>query len=325
MKSYWYCDDLEVRYGHGGDQTVVSGPIVRYGDTAKLGMFTESIAPGAFSWTDVAATIQHDRHRLIGRSGANLSLVDSPTELRAELRLLETRDSHDAQVMLDEGLLRGWSAEFKVADDSFDGISRTIRKASLRRVSLVDQPAYSESVAEIQHRYEQSFELEERAKQVKAAYKYGQTETVGDQGRNRKRRIKPGAFKVSIDDPEQEITLSIGRNVASHAAIASKMAKTLLFKDTADGLEMTVKNPPDTQAMRDLEAQAAAGMEIKVTPLFRELDGEYVDLPEPGNPGVKIREYSAVKLYGLALAVRQPKGAESSVEVRNKLWDLEIY
>ena len=84
--------------------------------------------------------------------------------------------------------LRGWSAEFIVSDDILDGMNRTIRRAELHGISLVDQPAYTESVAEIQHRYEQ------RAAGVQGTYRYGQTETISDTGRNRKRRIRPNAF-----------------------------------------------------------------------------------------------------------------------------------
>ena len=307
MKSYWYSDDLEIRSGPGGEGATVSGPVVKYDDQAHLGQFVEKVSPGAFSWKDVAVTIQHDRHRLIGRSGANLSLTDTDTELRAELRLLETRDSNDARVMIDNGLLRGWSAEFKVIDDNFDGISRTIRSANLHRISLVDQPAYSESVAEIQYRYEQ------RAAGVRAVYKYGSMETISDTGRNRKRRIKSNAFRNSIDDVEQEITLQLGRDPGK--TIASKLAGTLLLDDAEDGLTAVVREAPDTTAYNDFQAQVAAGMQAHLVPQVREVDGAYIDIPEPGNEDVLIREYTSLKLFALSLQLREPKGAESAVEI----------
>ena len=78
--------------------------------------------------------------------------------------------------------------------------------------------------------------------------------------------------------------------------------------------------------MRDFEAQVSAGMTASVVPQVREVDGGFVDVPEPGNPAVDIREYTALKLYALALTIREPKGAESKVEVRGRRWhSLRVY
>ena len=321
MKSYWFSDVLEIRSSPGRDGVTVSGPIVKYTDKANIGIFTESISPGAFSWTDVSASIQHDRKRLIGRTGANLSLVDTDSELRAELSLLETRDSTDARVMLDAGLLRGWSAEFIVSDDVFDGTNRTIRRAELHGISLVDQPAYTESVAEIQHRYEQ------RAAGVQATYRYDQTETISDTGRNRKRRIRPNAFRNSLDDPAQEITLQLGRDPSK--TIGSKLAGTLVLEDNPVLLLAKVLAVPAITAYVDFKEQIAAGMVAHIVPQVREVRGAYIDIPEPGNPGVTIREYDSLKLHALSLQLREPKGAESTVDLIDEgraVWHgLEVY
>ena len=94
-----------------------------------------------------------------------------------------------------------------------------------------------------------------------------QLETVSDTGRRRKRRFKPGAFLPSIEDPAQEITLSVGRN--PNSAIASKLSGTLLLRDKDSGLEIEASRVPDTAEFRDLEARADAGMEIHVEPLFQ--------------------------------------------------------
>ena len=321
MKSYWFSDVLEIRSGPGVEGVRVSGPVVKYDDTANLGTFTEAISPGAFSWTDVSVSIQHDRKRLIGRTGANLSLVDTDSELRADLSLLETRDSHDAKTMLDAGLLRGWSAEFVVSDDRFDGMNRTIHRAELRGISLVDQPAYTESVAEIKHRWET------RAAGVQATYRYDQTETISDTGRNRKRVIRPNAFRTSLDDPEQEITLQLGRDPSK--TIGSKRSGTLELEDTPEGLTAIVREAPDTTAYNDFQAQIQAGMVAHMVPQVREVKGAYRDVPEPGNESVTIREYDSLKLFALSLQLRSPKGADSAVDIIDEgraVWaGLEIY
>ena len=314
--------DLEYRAERGE----VHGIVVRYGDEATLqtsrGIFKERIHPGAFEIHDTILNIQHDRQRIVARTGGGgLFLEDGPKHLALTCELPNTTEARDAKEMLDRRILRGLSVEMKIppGGSTFDYSTRTrdIRRAELHGIGLVDRPAYADS--EVLMRFE-----EDRAKSVKAGYRYGQTETISDKGRNRKRKIKTGAFQVSIDDPRQEITLSIGRN--PNEAIASKLAGTLILKHVKNTLEIEVRNPPDTAAMRDLEARRAAGMDVHVEPLFRELDGEFVDVPEPGNPDVLIREYAAAKLYGLSMAVREPKGAVSEVEIRGNLWqNLKVY
>ena len=303
--AFLYSENLELRADSQGMKVV--GPVVRYDDKYVIGDFTERIERGAFQWNDVFATIQHDRRRLIGRTGSNLQLRDEPEGLYAELRMLDTRDALDAKAMLQAGLLKGWSAEFDISDDRFDGFDRVVTRADLKGVSLVDVPAYSQSLAEIQTRWEK------RAQGIRAKYQYGQTETIADTGRNRKRRIRPNAFKTSLDDPEQEITLSVSRN--PNDSVASKLDGTLTLRDTESGLEIYVDKAAETAAFSDLRERIKAGMKMHVVPYFREVDGEYRDIPEPGNESVSIREYSSVKLYALGLIARQPKGAESQVDL----------
>ncbi len=302
-----------------GDAGEVSGVAVRYGDTAKIplpgGVFHESIAPGAFgdvSALDVILNLQHNRDKPLARSGGGgLELTDGPDALNLKATLPDTSDGRDARELLSLRVLRGLSVEMEVKADSIDRAARRrdITGAILRGVGLVDRPAYGKSGAVLAR-----FEVESRAGVVSVTYSYGNTETIGDTGRVRKRRIKPGAFAESIQDAAQEITLSIGRN--PQAAIGSKLAGTLELKDTAVGLTAVVKNPPDTSDLTDYQKRIAAGMDAGVVPLFRELDGGYSDLPKPGNPDVDIRTYTALKLYGLALVVRQPKGAVSAAKLK---------
>lgn len=323
--------DLDLEYR--ADMGTVAGTCVRYGDTAQVvtraGVFNERVLPGAFgSIGDVTLNLMHDRKRVVARTGGGgLTLADSKDRLALRCDLPPTTDGQDAKVMLDRGILRGLSVEMCVKDDRILNASRTreIRSATLLGVGIVDRPAYGDSDAVLTRFADVPPSMtvddrEDRAKKVSGTYTYGQTETVSDKGRNRKRRVRPGAFKVSIDDPQQEITLSLGRNPQN--AIASKMAGTLDLKDTAKGLIATVRRPPDTQSMRDFESQVESGMDAHLVPLFREIeDGGYSDIPEPGNPDVLIREYDALKLYGLALVIREPKGAESKVDIRNRQWD----
>ena len=314
--------EMEYRAAAG----TVRGTAVRYGDLARIpaagGPFNERIQAGAFGnigEADVILNVQHDRRRPVARTGGGgLVLTDGADRLDLAADLPSTRDAEDARELLRKRILRGLSVEMVVVDDLVDPSARlrTIRKAELRGVGIVDRPAYGDSKA-VLARFEQT---EDRAA-VDAVYTYGQDETMSDTGRRRKRRFKPGSFRGSIRDPGQEITLSIGRN--PNELIGSQRSGTLVLEDTDDALIARVQDPPDTAAWRDFEAKRAAGNLPALVPLIRELEGGFVDVPEPGNPDVLIRVYDSAKLYGLALVFRAPKGTQSEVR-EAALWRLPI-
>ena len=267
--------------------------------------------------------LQHDRARPLARTGGGgLDITDGTDRLTVRAMLPDTTDGRMTQGRLlrhdGQGVLRGFSVEMKVEADEIDPGTRlrTIHRAKLHGLGLVDRPAYEQVEAAILKRFQ---DMESRAS-FDGYYEYDGVETIGDTGADRKRQVSPGAFRGSIDDQAQEITLSVGRN--PQEAIASKLAGTLILRDTATRLEIEAPTPAATDALRNLQAKRAAGMQIYVEPLFRDLDGGFEDVPEPGNTGVNIRRYSAAKLYGLALNVRQPKGADSGGDIRAKSWAL---
>lgn len=143
-----------------GGMVVVEGVAVPYDSEADIGgHFTERILPGAFGdveKSDVVVNLQHDRGRPLARSGRDggLSLSDSATELRARVELPATTDGRDAGELLRRGVLRGWSIEFVVNADGerWDNRLRSISRATLRGLALVDRPAYTEAEAQIAKR-----------------------------------------------------------------------------------------------------------------------------------------------------------------------------
>ncbi len=147
---------LEVRRDDAG--AMISGVALRYGSLADLGGFHERFRPGALRWDPdgVLANIQHDRKRLIGRSGSNLILTHTDRELRAELKPLDTQDGRDALAMAEARLLRGWSIEFEAVKEHLDDHARirTISEARLRGLGLVDRPAFKDSLASVQKRFD---------------------------------------------------------------------------------------------------------------------------------------------------------------------------
>ena len=100
---------------------------------------------------------QHDRAAPLGRAGGLLRLSDSPTELRAELTLPTTRDGEDVAELVRQGVLRGFSIEFRATRDRIEGGNvRVVERAELRALSVVDDPAYGDSIVALRARIEGS-------------------------------------------------------------------------------------------------------------------------------------------------------------------------
>ena len=328
---------LEIRYAneelrYDADTGTIEGIVMRYGDTARIftttGTFVETISPGAFGdISDVTLNLQHKRDRVFARTGGGgMELEDTDKALFMRTIIPDTSEGRDARKYLENGVLRGLSVEMDLNNGNGEdklsrknGVNtRLITRAKLNGIGVVARPAYGDSQAVLK-RFEsledEQIELKldtppEETRAFEAEYYFDEVETISDTGSVRKRQFSPGSFDASIRDPDQEITLSIGRN--PNEAIGSKRAGTLLL-ETVDGkLEARVDNPAETTAFRDLQAKVQAGAAIYMEPLFRELDGEYTDIDEPGNPGVKIRQYNSVKLYGLGLSVRGKKGQRAT-------------
>ena len=129
---------------------IVSGVATRYGEYAPIGSyFRERIQPGAFgSIGEIVANVQHDRQTPLARNvqGGGLSFADTASELRVSLELPPTTAGRDAGVLVQRGVLRGFSVEMLGVRDSWEGENRTIEKATLSGIGLVDDPTgYAES------------------------------------------------------------------------------------------------------------------------------------------------------------------------------------
>lgn len=142
----------ELRASNDG---VLHGIAVRYGDVASIGgYFDERIVPGAFgNIDDVVMNVQHDRARPLARTGGGgLELLDSEDNLKVRATLPDTTDAKDAMTMVRNRVLRGFSVEFRCLDEDFQNNVRTVKRAELVGLAVVDRPAYGDSVAEVAQR-----------------------------------------------------------------------------------------------------------------------------------------------------------------------------
>ena len=141
------------------DARTVSGVAVRYGDKADIaGRFSEEIRPGALDIADVTLTLQHDRSLPLARTdGGGLRFSESGEVLSVEAKLPKTQLANDALTLIETRVLRGFSLEMFVQEERWSDLNRhrTVLRAKVPRLSLVDSPAYSESVIEaVRHKLE---------------------------------------------------------------------------------------------------------------------------------------------------------------------------
>ena len=150
--------DLERRFvelRHEG--RTLSGVAVHYGSEARILGFREQFQPGAFgdvSGLDVILNRQHDRRMPLARTGGGgLDLLDSAQRLEVRAELPATRDADDVLALIQAGVLRGLSLEFRASKERWNGSLRTIEKAKLFAVGVVDRPAYGDSAVQLAKRH----------------------------------------------------------------------------------------------------------------------------------------------------------------------------
>lgn len=129
----------------------ITGVLVAYGVAEDMGAYRELVRPGAFG--DVAAldlicNVQHQRARPVTRTGAGLQLTDSAAELRASVEVPDTSTGRDVRELVRLRVLRGFSVEMRVRRDGWDRAARirTIERADLLDLALVDRPGYASAV-----------------------------------------------------------------------------------------------------------------------------------------------------------------------------------
>lgn len=143
---------LPVEARAAGDKMTVVGYAAVFNEVAEIGSwFKEQISEGAFTDTlksdDVRAYFDHDRGRVLGRSGSGtLRLVEDDKGLLVEIDLPDTTDGRDVRTLIERGDISGMSFGFMVRKEQWDETQdpplRTIMVVELREVSIVSEPAY---------------------------------------------------------------------------------------------------------------------------------------------------------------------------------------
>ena len=145
MLRYRQIESLEA----DGGALRLRGVAVRYGEETgppRLA-FRERIMARAFApLGDVKLNRQHERGRLLARTGAGLVLTDTPDALLFEADLPQTREAEDTVALVRSGVLRGASIEYGPMRERQERGVLVVEQARLAGIGIVDTPAYVGSV-----------------------------------------------------------------------------------------------------------------------------------------------------------------------------------
>lgn len=158
---------------------------------------------------------------------------------------------------------------------------------------------------------------------IKGRFPYNETAIVRDRGTVRKERIKPRAFAFAVNDKSREINLLAGHSFDK--PLASRGGGTLDLVDTDDALEFVAKLPSAAERpswANDAILAMRGGLVRGVSPGFRVPPAAVVPdaerlVPEPGNPGVQIREIRAAVLYEISV-VSRPAYLAASLQIEER-------
>ena len=151
--------ERRVAVGVTASGRTLTGYVATFGTEARIGGFTESIAPGAFTATlasdrDILALLDHRADVLLGRtSSGTLTLAEDAKGLRFDLKLPDTQPGRDLVALAERGDLGGMSFGFVATDEQWTGDKRELRAVDLREISVVQAfPAYGQTEISLRHR-----------------------------------------------------------------------------------------------------------------------------------------------------------------------------
>ena len=135
------------------DAGVIEGVLIPYSTPSRIGgVFNEEFAPGSVRiMAGLLVNRQHDRSRPLARLGHGLAITDTGAEVRASLTLPDTGEARDVKALVEAGVLRGFSAEFRAIAEDWPAVDRrVIRDAELLGLAVVDDPAHESAlIAEV--------------------------------------------------------------------------------------------------------------------------------------------------------------------------------
>ena len=156
---------------------------------------------------------------------------------------------------------------------------------------------------------------------IAGSFAYGVKGTISDRGRVRKERFASRAFGYAIEKPDRKIDILVGHDFGK--PVASRQQGTLSIVDSAEAVTFEATLPDEAMWpswVKDVVLSIEAGLMVGLSPGFRVPPPSVVPnaerlIPEPGNPGVQIREISDAVLREFSI-VTNGVYDEALVELR---------
>ena len=230
----------------------LSGIVMPYGQQADRLGYKLVVEPGAFAgrMADVIVNEGHDQSRLLGRTGpkGNVDLTDSRSQLMLSMTYPNTQIGRDAKILVDTGVLRGFSAELSIMKDSWNGGVRRVLEASLSGIGLVARPAMKDAVLFSDNGKVMVLEsglIEFKAEMLQRRNFRGELrwDEITVESMARRRAVMFLKDSLDIDMP---VTLMLGADYNASAANTHGDG-SLTLRKTNTGIEWRVKRLPKTE------------------------------------------------------------------------------
>ena len=167
-------------------------------------------------------------------------------------------------------------------------------------------------------------EIRQGGKGISGRFLYGQMATIANRGRVRKERVESRGLGWVLSQDGREIQLLDGHDfdkVLARKVVGSKkpLDNSLILTETDDALSFVVDALPETSYVADLRVKVEAGLQTGISPGFivRGVPDAVREVPEPGNPGVSIREIHQAVLIELSVVTR-PAYSATIAELRSE-------
>ena len=163
---------------------------------------------------------------------------------------------------------------------------------------------------------------------IRGRFPYGTLATVSDRGRTRKETISSRAFAFAIDNTVDRVGAPIRIDLLTGhdfgKPLASRQAGTLAIQDADDAVTFQATLPAIEESaswVEDTVRAIQAGQMVGLSPGFRVPPRGVVPnaetlRPEPGNPGVQIRQINDAVLREMSV-VTSGAYLDALVEIRS--------
>ena len=211
------------------DGRILEGVAMIYGSTAVIagGAFEESFEVGAFDPIgDVTLDNSHNRERVIGRTGANMTLTDGPERLEFRAEIPRTRDGDDVLELVKHNIFRNCSVSFVPLSERMEGERRIIEKAELRAIAICDRGAYASTSVSTRR---------DGKRMLSGIIPYESPITIRNSGKLRKENFRAGVWSRSIQSETEDILIQIA-DAARNQVLGAKSTGKVVFTDGEDAL-----------------------------------------------------------------------------------------